>query len=361
MQQKNILILSEGFGTGHTQAAYAISEGLKNQFIHTKVIELLKFLHPNLAPHFFKVYRKTLDVQPKIYEKLYKSQFENSLNRFTQMMLHRIFYARTYSFIDHFQPDTILCTHPFPNAVIARLKRLGLQVPLYTVVTDYVIHGAWITPETDKYLIPTEEIKRQLIKKNVPEEKIMISGIPIHSKFWKTNEKLKIRDKFGLQPMPTVLIMGGGWGMMKYNELIEYLLSWKEKIQFIICMGNNEKARKKIISNSKFEHPNIHILGFTKAIDELMDVSDLLITKPGGITCTEGLVKQLPMLFYNPIPGHEEENCQFFLNHHLGEKLTSIDELKFWLNQLVQQQKITFQSKPLCTTQFSVDEINCLI
>ncbi|MDP5276237.1 MGDG synthase family glycosyltransferase [Chengkuizengella axinellae] len=363
LHRKNILILSEGFGTGHTQAAYAISEGLKNQStqIHTKVIELGSSLHPYLAPHFFNVYRKTLNVQPKIYAKLYYSKYKNSPGPITQMILHRVFYAKTTQLIHQFNPDIILCTHPFPNAVIARLKRLGLSIPLYTIVTDYDIHGAWMTTETDKYLIPTEEIKQKLMNKNIPEKKIIVSGIPVHPKFWKKSEKKLIREKFQLKNKPTLLVMGGGWGMLNYSQLLEYLLSWKEKIQIIICMGNNDKARKKMDTDPLFQHENIHVLGFTKNVDELMDASDLLITKPGGVTCTEGLVKGLPMLFYNPIPGHEENNCQFFLNHQLAKKLTSIDELKFWLDQLVKHEKVQFTSKPLSRYKYSVDIIDCLV
>lgn len=43
-----------------------------------------------------------------------------------------------------------------------------------------------------------------------------------------------------------------------------------------------------------------------------MDVSDLLITKPGGMTCTEAMAKGIPMLFYEPLPGQEEENLHYF-------------------------------------------------
>ena len=67
-----------------------------------------------------------------------------------------------------------------------------------------------------------------------------------------------------------------------------------------------------------------------------MDVSDLLITKPGGMTCTEGLSKGIPMLFYEPIPGQEEENCEYFVRNGFGELLTDRETIDRWF-KLIQE------------------------
>jgi processive 1,2-diacylglycerol beta-glucosyltransferase len=85
----------------------------------------------------------------------------------------------------------------------------------------------------------------------------------------------------------------------------------------------------------RFNHPNIHIFGFTREIDKLMEVSNLLITKPGGMTCTEGLAKGIPMLFHKPLPGQEEENCQYFTAQGYGEPITSLDVVVKWMNRLL--------------------------
>lgn len=79
------------------------------------------------------------------------------------------------------------------------------------------------------------------------------------------------------------------------------LTQWRENIQFIFCLGHNDKIRRKMQLDPRFNHPNIHIFGFTREIDKLMEVSNLLITKPGGMTCTEGLAKGIPMLFHKPL------------------------------------------------------------
>ncbi|TDF96323.1 MGDG synthase family glycosyltransferase [Paenibacillus piri] len=336
MRKKRVLLLSEGFGAGHTQAAHALSVGLRllSPDIQTRVLELGSFLHPTLAPWIFTAYRKTVTTQPKLYGLMYRSQYKKSLNRFTQLALHRIFYAQTAEIINQLRPDTIVCTHPFPNAVISRLKRAGLNVPLCTVITDYDAHGTWLSSEVNKYLVSTSDVRDKLLNRGIHSNAIEVTGIPVHPNFWEQHNREELRARFGLQNMPTVLVMGGGWGLVNNEEVLQYFTEWRDKIQLIICMGSNEKALSALSDDKRFQHKNIRLLGFTTEIDKLMDVSDLLITKPGGMTCTEGLAKGIPMLFYKPIPGQEEENLQYFTQHGFGEQIKSEATIGHWLKLL---------------------------
>jgi processive 1,2-diacylglycerol beta-glucosyltransferase len=136
-------------------------------------------------------------------------------------------------------------------------------------------------------------------------------------------------------PMPTALVMGGGWGLVKDEAFLSHLIRWREQIQIIICLGSNEKAMAVLTEDERFQHPNIRLLSFTKEIDMWMDVSDVLITKPGGMTCTEGLAKGIPMLFYKPIPGQEEENVQYFTQHGFGEQIKSAETVDHWIQLLL--------------------------
>lgn len=339
MRKKRVLLLSEGFGSGHTQAAYALAVGIRqlNPDIRTRVIELGKFLNPVLGPMIVSAYRKTVTKQPKLVGMMYRTNYKRSLNRFAQLALHRLFYTHTSEVISQLKPDAIVCTHPVPNAVVARLKRLGLDVPLYTVITDYDAHGTWTNAEVNKYLVSTPVVKRKLIAHGIPSGRIEVTGIPVHPTFWTTYDKAEIRRQFKLNPMPTVLVMGGGWGLLNDEDgLFEYMARYRENVQLIFCAGNNEKAKERLESNPLFRHPNIKILGFTREISKLMDVSDLLITKPGGMTCTEGLSKGIPMLFYEPIPGQEEENCEYFVRNGFGEMLDSRESVDRWF-RLIQE------------------------
>ncbi|MBD2867947.1 MGDG synthase family glycosyltransferase [Paenibacillus arenilitoris] len=332
MRKKRVLLLSEGFGSGHTQAAYALAVGLKQLCpgIQTRVIELGKFLNPVLGPLIMSAYRKTVSRQPKMVGLMYRSNYKKSLNRFTQLALHRMFYTHTSQVISQLKPDVIICTHPVPNAVVGRLKRLGLDMPLYTLITDYDAHGSWVNNEVNKYLVSTSIVKDRLLEKGVAEDKIEVTGIPVHPNFWHTYDKEEVRKQFNLKPMPTVLVMGGGWGIMYEDNALEYMTKWRETTQLIYCVGTNEKMKEKMLADPLFQHPNIHVLGFTREVHKLMDASDLLVTKPGGMTCTEGMSKGIPMLFYEPIPGQEEQNCEYFINNGFGEMLDSNDTVDRW-------------------------------
>lgn len=338
MRKKRVLLLSEGFGTGHTQAAYALAMGLRqlSHNIQTRVIEMGTFLNPVIGPLILKAYRKTVAAQPKLVGKLYKSQYDKSLNRLAQFALHRIFYNQLSDVIRQLKPDCIVCSHPIPNAVVGRLKRLGLDVPLLTLITDYDAHATWTNSEVNAYLVSTSTVRNKLIARGVPASLIKVTGIPVHPNFWHPHDRKEILKQFELKDMPTVLIMGGGWGLLYGEQLVEYMTAYADRVQLILCMGSNDKAREKLLEDPKFQHPNIKVMGFTKEISKLMDVSDLLVTKPGGMTCTEGMAKGMPMLFYEPIPGQEEENAEYFIHNGFGELLTDTATIDRWF-RLIQE------------------------
>lgn len=338
MRKKRVLLFSEGFGTGHTGAAYALAEGIKllNPDVQCRVIELGKFLNPTVAPWILSAYRKTVSSQPKLVGMMYKTQYDKSLNRLTKLALHRIFYTHASQVIEQLNPDLIICTHPIPAAVISRLKRRGLHVPLYTLITDYDAHGSWVNAEVNRYLVSTPRVKSILTGRGIPPEQVTVTGIPVHPKFWERSNKTQLRQELGLADIPTVLIMGGGWGLMFGKDIMDSLTARMDEIQLIFCMGSNDKLVDKMRKDPAFHHPNIKIIGYSSEINKLMDASDLLITKPGGMTCTEGQAKGIPMLFYHAIPGQEEKNCQYFVELGLAEILDS-EVVDKWFTMLLRE------------------------
>jgi processive 1,2-diacylglycerol beta-glucosyltransferase len=350
LRKKRILILSEGFGKGHTQAAYALSVGIRQNSteVITRVMELGAFLHPTIAPWIFSAYRRTVTAQPKLYGMFYRHQYKKSINRVAGLALHRIFYNQTKTIIQQLKPDIIVCTHPFPNMIVSRLKRSGLSVPLFTVITDYDAHGTWIDLQVDKYLVSTEAVRKKLMSRGIPESHVEVTGIPVHPKFNLEHSREQILTDFGLKEMPTVMVMGGGWGIFNKEEkerLLSYIAGWRDSIQLLICLGTNEKAREQLLAEEPFQHPNIHLIGFTPDINKLMDVSDLLITKPGGMTCTEAIAKGIPMLFYSAIPGQEDENCHYFEEQGYGQMIHSQEIIDHWFHLLLNENPAMVQRR----------------
>ncbi|WP_268999165.1 MGDG synthase family glycosyltransferase [Paenibacillus athensensis] len=363
MRKKRVLLLSEGFGKGHTQAAHALSAELRQASadINTRVMELGSFLNPTLAPLVLSAFRHTVTSQPKLYGMLYRKQHKKSWNRVTGMALHRLFYSQTKAVIGQLRPDLVICTHPVPNVIVSRLKRAGLNVPLFTVITDYDAHGSWIDPAVDKYLVSTPEVREQLIGRGVPEAHVEVTGIPVHPDFRRSLSREQIRSQFGLSDLPTVMMMGGGWGLLKEEkaELLHYVAGWREHLQLVICLGTNDKARARLLEEDAFRHPNVHLIGFTREIDKLMEVSDLLITKPGGMTCTEAMAKGIPMLFYSPIPGQEEQNSHYFEEMGFGQTITSLEMVDHWFKLLLEQYPLLAKRRSDIRSQQSVQTQIC--
>ncbi len=139
---------------------------------------------------------------------------------------------------------------------------------------------------------------------------------------------------------------------MKNEKLMEHITRWRDQVQLIFCLGSNVKTLAKLSDHPSFRHQNIRLMGFTSDVDKLMDASDLLITKPGGMTCTEGLAKGIPMLFYNTIPGQEEENVLYFTQQGFGEKVISEETIDAWLSHLVEQYPEVVKHREFMTNRF---------
>jgi len=338
MSEKRVLILSEAFGAGHTKAAEAIKSGIEllNPGWRIEVIELGSWLRPKLNYLITDIYLKTLRFSPKLWGVIYRRIQDKSSNPKVEFILHRIIYAHIMKLLQEYQPDVIISTHPFPSAVISRLKRLGLKVPLHTVLTDFGAHGSWISSGVDYYYVPSIQTKKELIKLGVAGNRVIVTGIPTNPKFWKRESKELIRKKLGLEDKPTVLYMGGGLGLGLTNDFIEGL-SHLGDIQLLIVTGKNKKLFSSLHEHFQDKNLNIQLYGFVENVDELMDAADLLITKPGGVTSAEAIEKGLPMLLLNPIPGQEEDNSSYIVQNKLGLKIHNEKEMNQILEEFLKE------------------------
>ena len=80
---------------------------------------------------------------------------------------------------------------------------------------------------------------------------------------------------------------------------------------------------------------NVRVLEYTNKIPELMSVSDLVITKPGGLTTTESLASGLPIIVINPIPGQEEENAEFLEKQGVAKWIKKHDNIEVELYNIL--------------------------
>jgi len=189
-------------------AAEAIKEGAKllRPDWDFRVIELGANLSPRLSNCITRCYLKTIQYSPRLWGAVYRRGKNQPLRPSFEFLLHRLLYGQIQQILQEYRPDLIVCTHPFPSAVISRLKRAGLTIPLYTVITDYGIHGVWISSGVDLYFVPSMKVREQMIRLGVDADKIQVTGIPTHPKFWvKKRKKLRPCQTGARRPTDTFM------------------------------------------------------------------------------------------------------------------------------------------------------------
>lgn len=328
MNKKKLIILYASIGGGHFKAA----EGVKNFILDNyenydvQMVDALKYTNKVVDQIIIKSYVNMAKYSPKMWGEIYKfSETQYSPANFSnavQMLLSN----KLLALFKHEQPDCIVSTHPFITEMVASLKkREKFKVELNVIITDYASHKFWeLKPEfVDRYFVATQEMKAGLIYNGISEEKVFVTGIPVSPAFLKEYDKNEICKEFDLDPnLQTILLFGGGeYGLTNVKNFFDGLLNVKKAIQIVAIAGKNAKIQNMFKKISSKYDKKVLILGYTDKVPELMNIADVVISKPGGLTTTEILVSHVPFVIINPIPGQEEENARFLLNNGAAARL----------------------------------------
>ncbi|MBD5637280.1 UDP-N-acetylglucosamine--LPS N-acetylglucosamine transferase [Clostridium botulinum] len=338
-----ILILSVSAGGGHSHAAEALKSYIKlnNNEAEITIIDTLKYINPLIDKVIIGSYLKTLKVTPSLFGKLYDhSEDDEGLATVISSNLSKIMNYKLSHLIDEFDPDVIICTHPFPAEMISIMKdKDKLNIPALTILTDYAPHSFWIQEHTDAYVVSNSDMIDEMVARDVPKNKIFDFGIPVSPSFLNKYDKEKTLKELDLNiNIPTFLIMGGSLGIGKISDLYSELIKIEQNIQIIIITGNNKKLYSQLSKLKEDSDKETRIIGFTNEVNKYMQCCDLLLTKPGGLTITEALVSNIPMAIFSPIPGQEEKNAEFLLRHNLAISIDSIEDTKNIINDLLKSE-----------------------
>jgi len=339
---KRILIVSVKAGAGHVKAADALEEAFKNnKNCVVKNVELLEYAKTFVKYFYGKAVVDVAKNSPEIYGYFYKNY--NLLKEFIKpkFLIDNLYLQSFLEMVDDFKPDVIICTHYFPADILAYYrKQANKNYKITLIITDYEHHPAWLIKDIDLYCVAHEEIKKNLIYTNIPENQILVFGIPIGLQFSKPLNKEVLKRKYGLDNDElTLLISAGSFGISPVSEIIQKLSDIKKHFQMIVICGHSQDQFLKLNKLKQKELRIKKVFGFVNNMEELMAVSDLLITKPGGITVSESLAMALPMLLIKPIPGQEEANADYLLEHGVGQKAYNLDSLIYKTENLIQNKK----------------------
>lgn len=234
--------------------------------------------------------------------------------------------ANLHAFVERTKPDLVVCTHAFPCGVMSEYKRhFDPTLPVVGIVTDYVVHPFWLYPNINAYAVTTPEMGRTLVARGILPERVLLSGIPVDARFGQPRlGKRALRAELGL-PLDRhiVLIMGGGIGIGPLDTMMRALASVREPLAAAVIVGRNGRAEKRVLEAAERTSYPLRVFGFVENVYDFMHASDVLLSKPGGLTSSEALAARLPMVLVKPLPGPEERNARYLLAREAALAATS--------------------------------------
>lgn len=334
----NVLFLSLSAGGGHNRAAEAVKEYIqqKHPSSNTLIVDALKYANPVINNLVVGSYLNTLKSTPSIYGKLYEfSELKDNLSGVSRT-INKVLSSKIKELIQSARPSIVVCTHPFALHMLSNLKKKGvLSVPIVAILTDFTVHNFWIHENVDAYVVANEILKCEMALRGIPEDIVYPFGIPVSKQFTIERDRSLILKELGMRDALTVLVAGGSLGYGDIKKAVCALLQSDIDMQIIVLAGWNSKLKKKLNEYTARSSKIVKVLGYTHEVADLMSASDLIITKPGGLTVSEALVKHLPMFLISPIPGQEEKNADFLLNHGAAIKISRYETIEATLRILL--------------------------
>jgi len=334
-----ILIVSVKAGAGHLKAAEAVEAAFKKYLpdVVVKNLDLLDYSNELIKYLYGKMYLDVVKAIPELYAYSYKHYESSKKFIRPRFLIDKFNFSDFFGIVEDFNPDVVIATHFISEAVTENYRRKKKKrFKIAVTLTDYEFHPVWFVSNVDLYFTATEEVASGLLFYGVPPNKIVASGIPIHPKFSEEKDKGELLAKYGLRGQsPVVLISAGSFGVTPLADVIGDFGAIRDEFQIMVVCGNNTKLRKDLETKQKSEPRLKKVFGFVDFMDELMALSDLLITKPGGITVSESTAMRLPMIFIEPIPGQEEANADYLVEQGVGVKARNLPVLLQKLGLLV--------------------------
>lgn len=322
-----VLILYAQYGQGHLQ----VSRTLKNYFADINVtdvhlVDLFASAHPLIEGFSRLIYEKSFSSASHLYGMSY--YLTQNMGHDTQLSkwFHSFGMKKLKEIVSAEMPDLVINT--FPMLVMPELKeKNGIDLPVFTVVTDFDFHGRWIHSKVNRFYVATNALKSKMIAHGVHEERIKVTGIPIRKDFEQSVERDWVFNPFkNHSDKKMILIMAGTHtGPTDLKRLCK-ILSDESELQTVVVCGKNERLKMKMrkwFSDSE----NLRVFGYVENIHQLMRIASCIVTKSGGVTLSEALRLGLPLFLFRPVPGQEKENAKYLQKKGAAIIVSNIEEL----------------------------------
>lgn len=330
------LILSVSAGQGHNVAAQAISDYIISQdsTSEVRIVDTLKYISPMLDKVLIGSYLSALQVYPKAFTYLYSifNKKDDSVLSLVEKLEEAISW-RILPLIREMMPDVIISTHPFTTQMLSVLKEDNkLNIPTLAIITDYGSHALWVHPGIDYYVVAHESVIPELVQRGRSADTVLALGLPVRESFKEDFSRKETLNKIGLSDeYLTVTLMGGSLALGNMKAILKQLDSIQRPFNIVVVAGHNEKLYDEALEISLRSDKSIAVLKYCDFMGALLQATDLLVTKPGGLTVTEALITGTPLAIFKAIGGQEDQNRQFLLKHNLA---IAIDNGDFYAQKI---------------------------
>jgi len=345
-----VLVLSASVGAGHLRAAQAVELALRQTVPQASVknVDVLELTNVAFRRLYGKAYLDLVNRAPHVlgyfYDLLDKPRSSRRRSDRLRLAIEKLNLRAFSRFLQEEPCDLVINTHFLPAEIIASLrKKEKLTVPQVTATTDFETHRLWVNEPCEHYFTATEEGAEYLYSWGVPRGKATATGIPIHPVFSESKDRAACLAKHGLKgDRPIVLQLAGGFGVGPIEKLYRALLEVEIPLEIVVIAGRNEKVRAQLDAVDPPARHHAKVMGFTTDIDELMAVTDLVVSKPGGLTTSETLARGAAMVIVNPIPGQESRNSDYLLENGAAIKVNNLATLPYKVTALLREpEKLT--------------------
>jgi processive 1,2-diacylglycerol beta-glucosyltransferase len=330
-QQADILILSSAIGSGHMRASAAIIRGvaLVDPDRTCSIVDFPREVSPGIEHLIRNAYLESLKLWPTAYGKLYRSSASGKQGAYKQYVE-----MAGLSALEHLMSRTgaraLVAPHFYGAGVLGTYKKQNPRAFAAVVLTDYVPHPIEVPPNLDLYVVADEAAAETVAKLGVPEEKIHPTGIPIDPIFEEPADVRGVRRdllKLDEDDLPVVMVMGGGLGGGDLERAASLLFGASAAMHLVVLCGSNKRSRRRLARIAQTRRYPATFLAFTDRVRDLMAAATVLVSKPGGMSCTEALASELPQVLYHPIPGQEEDNAAAIVRYGAGVVVQRTEEI----------------------------------
>lgn len=322
-QDGSIVILCAGYGEGHIQVSKTLQRKFGQfGFPNVRIVDLFKEAHPAMNALSKFLYAQSpalsemgLDYYGWSYYWTRDMKQDGVMSKWLASWGQR----KLLDVLRQYNPEALVSTFPF-GGVFEQVRKKGMALRTFTVVTDFTLHNRWLSSTPDRFFVATEDLKREMAGRGVPEWRISVTGIPIRDSFYEGNRDRSVRRE------RSVLIMAGAFGVLRdIRAMTKRLLEPGDTDVTIVC-GRNEDMKRELETLYAAE-PAVRVLGYVERVDELMREASCMVTKAGGVTLSEAMQSGIPTLVYRPFPGQEKENALYLQQKGLASVSYSIEEL----------------------------------